>query len=109
MQVASKKPLELNEENYQQVQFSVPMPWQYAGTETVTRDADGIIIGSANTTGQLTRKELHTSIWKKFHNNPHVNTSIRGLVGRMCGNGFATISDIPEIEAAMGEMATYHA
>lgn len=106
MQGASKKPLEINEENYQQAQFSVPMPWQYAGTETVVRDADGIIIGSANTTNQLTRKELHTNIWKKFHNNPHVNTSVRGLVGRMCGNGFATLSDIPEIEAAIDETET---
>ena len=96
----------ITEDNYQELQFAAA-PWQYGGTRQV-RDSDGFpAVGSPTKEGSpLDRETLHAHIWNKFHSNPHVNTSIRGLVGRLTGNGFATISDIPEIAAVIEETET---
>jgi hypothetical protein len=100
---------ELTEENYSEKQFVSGVPWQYGGSGTSEqRDSDGFSIsGSGVAPGlKLTRKSLSSKIWDKFHNNPQVNTSMRGLVGRICGNGFATISDIKEIDETILEIET---
>jgi len=99
--------IEITEENFHQFQFSAP--WQYSGTR-IERDADGFPIARSPTKDGVpiyrTREDLHALIWNKFHSNPHVNTSIRGLVGRLAGNGFATVSDIPEIDDVIEETET---
>ncbi|RJR46025.1 MAG: hypothetical protein C4576_11390 [Desulfobacteraceae bacterium] len=96
-----------DENNFRDRQFSVP--WQYApsGSEQ-QRDSDGFPLsaGSSKEATPIDRQTLHAHIWGKFHSNPHVNTSTRGLVGRICGNGFATASDITEIDDAIDETET---
>jgi len=96
----------ITDEDYQLLQFSVP--WQYGATTAVERDADGFPVSRSPTKEptSLARDVLHTHIWNKFHTNPHVNTSIRGLIGRLVGNGFATVSDIPQIDEAIEETET---
>ena len=97
--------VELTEENYREYQFSAP--WQYSGT-TAVRDSDGFpVVGSpTKEASPVPREILHAHIWHKFHSNPHVNTSTRGLVGRLTGNGFATVSDIREIDKVIEETET---
>lgn len=99
--------IELTEENMHEAQFSVP--WQYPSNR-IGRDSDGFPITGNPTKDGLplyrTREELHAHIWNKFHSNPHVNTSIRGLVGRLAGSGFACVSDIPQIDEAIEEIET---
>lgn len=98
--------IEITEENFRETQFS--MPWQYDPVTKERRDSDGFPIKGSGPVGteRLTRDEIHGTIWNKFHNNPHVNTSVRGLVGRIAGNGFATVSNIPEIEEVILETET---
>lgn len=97
---------QITEDNYLDRQFAVP--WQYAGeSSTITRDEDGFPVITTQKTGTpIDRQTLHAHIWRKFHSNPHVNTNTRGLVGRLTGNGFATVSDFPEIEEVIEETET---
>lgn len=97
--------VEITEENYREMQFSTP--WQFGGVPQM-RDSDGFpVVGSPTKEGSpVSREILHAHIWNKFHSNPHVNTSTRGLVGRLTGNGFATVSDIPEIDTVIEETET---
>lgn len=109
--IKAEEPLnkELTESGLQELkahteeQFSVP--WQY-DAELNGRpqiDADGFVVkGTGSLTG-LSREQLHKKIYQKFYFNPHVNTSTRGLVGRIVGSGFETVSEIPEIEEAIEE------
>lgn len=88
-----------------EAQFSVP--WQYDGASTSGRpeiDADGFDIKGAGGGLSLSREQLLKKIFQKFYFNPHVNTSTRGIVGRIVGEGFATVSEIPEIEDAVEEI-----
>jgi hypothetical protein len=81
-------------------QISFSMPWQYNATETY--DEDGF-----SETEQIqenyTRKKLQDECWKKFHQNPQLNTAIRGIVGRLVGLGFGSYSEIPEIQEQIDE------
>lgn len=84
------------------------VPWQFPlQTSGAARDADGFEIKGSGLTvdsvGNLTRKELRAKIWDKFHSNPHVNTSTRDMVGRIVGEGYQTISEIPEISEVIDE------
>jgi len=100
--------IQLTEENWAEAQFA--HPWQYAPPSAIegARDTDGFpVVGSTSKDGSvISREYLHAHIWNKFHSNPHVNTSTRGLVGRLTGQGFATVSDIPEIDAVIDETET---
>lgn len=84
------------------------VPWQYDDDNLrPQRDEDGFEVrGSIGTGGSLrglTRQQLHAKIWQKYHFNPHVNTSTRGLVGRITGNGFETVSEIQKIQEVIEE------
>jgi len=98
--------IEITEDNYPEIQFSVP--WQYGSGTPMGHDSDGFPLGVPTTKDGtvISREVLHAQIWNKFHSNPHVNTSTRGLVGRLVGNGFATVSDIPKIDEAIEEIET---
>ena len=48
---------------------------------------------------QLSREQLQTECWRKFIENPQINTAVRGMVGRLTGWGFETTSRHPEIQA----------
>nr|BDD45818.1 hypothetical protein 17 [bacterium] len=81
------------------------MPWQYSSENQGYADADGFPISSSSDKddSKLTRQDLQLLCWDKFHKNPHINTSVRGLIGRMTGQGFATLSDIQEIQDVVDE------
>lgn len=98
---------QITEDNFLRAQFSVP--WQYGLGVSQEKDSDGFPVGltvSDKGVPQFTREVLHSHIWYKFHSNPHVNTSIRGITGRIAGNGFATVSDIPDLDYAIEETET---
>jgi hypothetical protein len=85
--------------------ISFSMPWQYASS-AVSRDEDGapIVPAEAKEDSSFTREALQGEIFKKFHRNPHINTSVRGTVGRMTGFGFETTSGNQEIQEVIEEI-----
>jgi len=78
-------------------------PWQY-GTPPET-DADGAPLTSSLVKEQeLDRDKLQALCWNKYHKNPQVNTSVRGMTGRIAGAGFGVYSDILEIQETIDEV-----
>src|SRR5210317_484684 len=63
--------------------------WQYSTqSANIQRDEDGFLISNplANRDEtDHTRGQYQTACWNLFHKNPLVNTSVRGLVGRLVG------------------------
>jgi hypothetical protein len=90
----------------QRISFS--MPWQYSSTDTSGReqDADGFPLRpDKKDSATEDRQNLQEQCFTKFHSNPHVNTSVRGLVGRLTGLGFATTcGEVYEIQQAIDEI-----
>ena len=81
--------------------------WQYSGQQNQpTRDADGFVIGEPLILEEddTKREAWQKMCWKLFHNNPLVNTSIRGITGRLTGFGFEISSDIFDIQEAIDEI-----
>lgn len=97
---------EIPDDVLQRISFS--MPWQYSeyGEEGRSSDEDGfpITVGGPKDDVTLSREPLQQECFVKFHRNPHVNTSIRGLVGRLTGFGFETSSEIWDIQLAIEEI-----
>jgi len=94
------------DEVLQAIQFS--MPWQYDPALNGRRDEDGFVLASVldKDDERATREALQEVCWKKFQRNPQINTAVRGLVGRLTGWGFETVSEIPEIQSEID--ATYY-
>jgi len=94
------------DEVLQRISFS--MPWQYSeyGEESRHQDEDGfpVVSGGPKDDTSLNRETLQHECFVKFHRNPHVNTSIRGLVGRLTGLGFETSSEIWDIQQVIEEI-----
>lgn len=83
--------------------FSVP--WQMDPSTGERKDPDGFPTtpeGKEDYT--LDRKSLQSQCWEKFQRNPQVNTAIRGLAGRMCGNGFGAWSELKQIQEVIDEI-----
>jgi hypothetical protein len=99
--------LELSDEQLKNVQMV--MPWQPAST-TVDRsfdtDADGFPLSyaSGKEIDSWSRERSQRECWRMFQRNPQVNTSVRGITGRIAGWGFETSSMVPEIQAAIEEI-----
>ena len=77
------------------------MPWQYDvqdNYKAYSKDEDGFAILRESDKDEINRAKLQTACWDKFNRNPHFNTSVRGLVGRLTGMGFETVSDVVEIQ-----------
>jgi hypothetical protein len=93
------------DEVLQRISFS--MPWQYdeSGEGGRRQDEDGfpVTVGGPKDDTSLNRESLQQECFVKFHRNPHVNTSIRGLVGRLTGLGFETSSEIWDIQQVIEE------
>jgi hypothetical protein len=90
------------------LQFAVP--WQYSPTSTASyKDPDGAPLYPQDEDEEgllVTRRELQKECWRKFNQNPQVNTSVRGLSGRITGRGFETTSEIFDIQKIIGEIET---
>ena len=69
-------------------------------------DSDGFPVVPVNEKEEptLTRTYLQKECWNKFNKNPQVNTSVRGVVGRMTGMGFEVTSEFPEIQDVLIEI-----
>jgi len=96
----------LTDDELSVLQFSVPWQFEpvYADYKT---DADGAPIYPSSTDkeeDQQTRKQLQDECWNKFHRNPQINTSVRGLQGRITGRGFETTSEIKEVQEVIDEI-----
>ncbi len=90
-------------------EYAFASPWQYDPTEKTYRDPDGFYVSPSDKDDHsITRKVLQDLCWRKFNKNPQVNTSVRGLVGRMTGLGFGVSSDIQEIQEVVDETELDH-
>jgi hypothetical protein len=79
-------------------------PWQYGSVDyEYDADVNPTTSVAANSTSSYTRKKLQDECWQKAQDSPYLNTSIRGLQGRLTGYGFETTSDIYEIQEAIDE------
>ena len=83
-------------------------PWEYSAQQNpIQRDADGFSIGNGlvnKKEGETNREAWQRVCWDLFHNNPLVNTSIRGITGRLTGFGFEITSDIYDINLVIEEI-----
>jgi hypothetical protein len=81
------------------------MPWQYGATTTVTTDEDGFSTSTklSKENPDLYREQLQQVCWDKFNKNPHVNTAIRGQIGRLTGFGFEISSEVQQIQEVIEE------
>ena len=95
--------LNMPDEVLSRIKFAVP--WQYGMTDSEAKDEDGFKISAAGVKQETahTRESLQTACWQKFNKNPQINTSVRGIVGRLTGWGFETSSGIQEIQEAIEE------
>ena len=94
----AKRLADIPDEVLSKIAFS--SPWQYDPDTGDHRDPDGFDhpLVRDKEDDALYREVLQKSSWMKFHENPQVNTAIRGLVGRLTGSDFETTSGIPEIQ-----------
>lgn len=90
------------------LQFS--MPWQYGTENTPVKDEDGFTpsLLTDKEDSALTQRTLQKVCFQKFHKNPHINTSVRGLVGRTTGLGFETSSGNMEVQQVIEEIELDH-
>jgi hypothetical protein len=110
----------MNEEDFQKFLEEVPpeflnrvamsMPWQYGQGSTSEKDPDGFD-GSVSGISKddlfynsLDHDAIQKECWRKFHRNPQINTSIRGVTGRMVGLGFGFSSDNWKVHQAIEEI-----
>jgi hypothetical protein len=80
--------------------IAMAMPWQYDIDTHSHKDPDGFpspLIRDKEDTQNI-RNALQKTCWFKFHENPQVNTAVRGLVGRLAGAGFETSSGVRQIQ-----------
>jgi len=87
--------------------ISFSMPWQYDTSEADYKDPDGApltINVNQKEDYKITRDVLQIECWNKFHKNPQVNTSVRGMTGRLTGLDFGVFCDIWEIQEVIEEI-----
>ena len=99
--------MDMPDEVLSRIKFS--FPWQYdaeSGVSVGAKDSDGfpVSIGPKKGDDRLTREALQKECWNKYHRNPQVNTSVRGLVGRLTGWGYETTSGIEKIQDTLDEI-----
>ena len=96
---------DMPDEVLESISFSAP--WQMSpNSDQDYEDADGASTyksSSDKEDGSYSRDKLQSECWTKFHESPHLNTSIRGTVGRLTGLGFEVSSDILEIDEVLEE------
>jgi len=93
---------EMPDEVLSQIQFT--MPWQSSATASeIERDGDGVPLNAENIT-KHNLAEVQKNVWVKFYENPQLNTSVRGQVGRLTGKEFECSSEILEIDEIIREI-----
>ncbi len=102
----SKALEKLSDEELSALQFTVP--WQYDVGSDGYKDPDDFYSSrdrnKTNTKEPDKREDLQRECWQKFNVNPHVNTSVRGVVGRLTGSGFEVSSEVKEIQDVLTEI-----
>lgn len=96
---------DMPDEVLSRIQFSVP--WQYDANEGDYRDPDGFTTRSSHQNKEddkITRDVLQMQCWDRFNQNPQINTSVRGTVGRMTGMDFGTFCEVFEIQEVIEEI-----
>jgi len=96
----------LSDDELSVLQFSVPWQFQPEYSDYKT-DADGFPLYPSSTDkeeDQFTRRQLQDECWNKFHRNPQINTSVRGLQGRITGRGFETTSENRDVQEVIDEI-----
>lgn len=94
-QPAKEYLMKMPDEVLRRISFS--MPWQYSTSSDNDRvDPDGF--DQKSFSSKYTRERTQDESWNKLHENPQVNTSIRGQTGRLTGFGFETTSEIFDIQ-----------
>lgn len=80
----------------------------YSQVSVASKDSDETsFISSVNREDvDSTRQSIQNECWKKFNENPQVNTAVRGLVGRIVGSGYEVSSPIPAIQQVVTEIET---
>jgi hypothetical protein len=94
--------MNLSDDELRGMRFS--MPWQVESSSGNYIDPDGFTISSELPTESYSRDDLQKACWEKFNKNPQINTSVRGLMGRLTGMGFETSSEIFEINELIREI-----
>jgi len=99
--------MDMPDEVLSRVKFS--FPWQYnvdSNSLEGAKDEDGfpISVGPKKGDHKVTREYLQKECWNKYHRNPQVNTSVRGLVGRLTGWGYEVTSGIEKIQDVIDEI-----
>jgi hypothetical protein len=95
---------DMPDEVLNKIQFS--MPWQSASSledEGYDLDGDGAPIDIKGKQS-FDISKAQDEIWLKFYENPQLNTSIRGQVGRLTGKEFSCASEIFEINEVLKEI-----
>lgn len=95
----------LSDEELAKLTFA--FPWQYSAESTST-DPDfpnrERALSLSREEINLNRSELQQLCWKKSIENPQINTSVRGTVGRINGFDFSVSCPIPEIQEVIDEI-----
>lgn len=93
---------EMPDEVLDAVKFT--MPWQHStSTVSSTEDADGFSV-SGTELASLKLAAAQENVWTKFYENPHLNTAVRGQVGRLTGKDFECSSEISEIQTVLDDI-----
>lgn len=96
----------LSDDELSNLQFSVP--WQYSpdGGGYVDPEDSRVVSSTLSKEEPRSRAELQAECWNKFNRNPQVNTSVRGLAGRIAGMGFETTSEVTEVQKVIEDIET---
>jgi hypothetical protein len=94
----------LSDDDLKKLSFS--FPWQFDSTSTIDPDFKdrGQSYFLDKEIVNLNRAELQQACWNKSIENPQINTSVRGSVGRINGYDFAVTSSIKEIQDVIDEI-----
>lgn len=84
--------------------LSFALPMQYGmDSGSASKDVDGFPISNSSKYADFNREELQVECWNKFNTSPHLNTAVRGEVGRLAGFGFEISSEVREIQDVLEE------